>query len=483
MKIKHIIGISIFLGFLVYDLVNAQNFNDALRLSIPGLGSSARALSLGNSYSALSNDYSGAFFNPAGLGLVSKQQVYGGLNYTSLNNNTSFFNNNSEVTNSSTDFSQFGMVFPVATFKGSLVFSIGYGRMKDFSKSLKFEAVNPNNSSMIQDLTSTNDDIAYLLGTSYPVNDANGDYLYDDTIIRGGLNQSGNILQSGNINAFAFSGAIEIAKDVYLGASLDILNGNYKNNREYTEEDVNNLYTGLTDPGDSSTTDFQSFYLNDILSWDISGWDFKTGVLYKLNPLINIGATIKFPSHYTIKESYFVSGESTFGSGQVFTLDPPIDNKTEYDISTPYEFTTGAALNLPFAVLTGQVQLIDYKSMEFTDGLDQGTREQNNRDINNLFRGVVNYNLGFEYRFPFMDLALRGGFIYQKSPFKDDPQEFDKKYFTAGLGIAPNSNFAVNLAYAHGWWKNFGDNYGVNESRTFQDIKRNNFILNFVYQY
>jgi len=50
----------------------AQNYNDALLLSEPGLFSSARALGMGNSYTALSDDYSAVVFNPAGLGLAKK---------------------------------------------------------------------------------------------------------------------------------------------------------------------------------------------------------------------------------------------------------------------------------------------------------------------------------------------------------------------------------------------------------------------------
>ncbi len=483
MRLKHVINILILLGFLIYDILNAQNFNDALRLSEPGLGSSARALSLGNSYTALSNDFSGGFFNPAGLGLIKKQQLFGGFSYNNFNNDVKFFNNRNSSSKSSTDLNQFGFVFPVPTSRGSLVFSIGYNRNKDFTGILGFNGFNNQPNSMIQDLTYGNDDIAFLLGVSYPLYDANDNYLGDTTVINGRLNQTGNILREGSINNYAFSGAIEVAENVFVGATFNILSGDYKNSREYTEEDTRNIYQGLTDPADSTTFDFQSFTINDILSWDISGWNLKFGVLYKLNPIINLGATIKLPSKFKIKESYFVRGNSFFGTGQQFTLDPPIDNRTEYNIKTPFEFSAGAALNLGSATLTGQFNFIDYTQMKFEDGLPQSVISQNNQDINNIFRSVVNYNFGFEYLLPFVNVAARGGFIYQKSAFKNDPSEFDKKYFTAGLGIAPDSDFSVDLAYAHGWWQTFADNYGVNESRTFQDIKKDTFILTFVYKY
>ncbi len=482
MKWKHIINITIILGFLIYDLVNAQNFNDALRLSEPGLTLSPRALALGGNYTALSNDYGGAFYNPAGLGLVKKKSLFGGLSYNLIGNNSAFFGNQFEDDKSTTQLSQFGLTFPVATIRGSLVFSLGYSKTKDFSNIYSFSGFN-RNSSIINNLTSKNDDIPYLLGVSYPLFNNDEKYLGDTTIIHGGLLQSGNIDEKGSLNTFSLAGSVEMAKDVFVGASLDILGGTYHRSREYTEEDVKNNYSGLTDPGDSTTLDFQSFYINDILDWDLSGWNLKLGVLYKLNPIMRVGAAIKFPSHYTVKERYFVDGESKFGSGQIYYLDPVIDNRTEYKIQTPYEFSAGAALDLKQMVVTADVKFIDYTQMEFTDGLGIDVISQNNKDIQELFAPVVNYGFGFEYFLPVLNLGLRGGYKYMKSPFKNDPPEFDKKFFTLGLAIAPKSNFTIDLAYAHGWWRTFNDNYGVNESRTVQDISRNTFVATFVLRY
>jgi hypothetical protein len=68
--------------------------------------------------------------------------------------------------------------------------------------------------------------------------------------------------------------------------------------------------------------------------------------------------------------------------------------------------------------------------------------------------------------------------MYLQSPYAEDPSEFDKKYFTLGAGILIDSVFGIDVAYSYGWWKDFGDNYGVNVSRTFQDINVNNIILN-----
>jgi hypothetical protein len=45
----------------------------------------------------------------------------------------------------------------------------------------------------------------------------------------------------------------------------------------------------------------------------------------------------------------------------------------------------------------------------------------------------------------------------------------------------PNKTLSLDFAYAYGWWKNVGDNYGFEDSRTYHDITSNNFIFTMRY--
>src|ERR1035437_7701083 len=209
---------------------NAQDYNDALRLSQPGILTGARALGMGNAYTALSNDLSAAVFNPAGFAQIKSLEFDGSINYTSLSNNTTFFSNQTQFSSTSTNLSQFGFVFPVPTSQGSMVFAFGFSQNVDFNSVMKFNGFNPNNNSMIQDLTNSNDNLAYDLALSYPLNDAAGNYRNDTTLINGKLNQKGKLTQEGRINSWFASGAFEIDKDIFVGATLDIISGTYKSN-------------------------------------------------------------------------------------------------------------------------------------------------------------------------------------------------------------------------------------------------------------
>ncbi len=482
MKIKFTL---IFVMILFLISLQAQNFNDALRLSTPGLGSSARTLGMGNAFTAVGDDFSATIFNPAGLGLIKTLEFSGGIGHVSFNNDASFFNTNTKTDISNTSLRQAGFVFPFPTVRGSMVFAIGYNKLKDFNRSVKFDGFNNGNNSYIQDLTSVNDDIAYNLGLSYPLYDNSANYLKDTTRINGMLNQSGTILEEGGIGAWALSGAVEAAPDFYVGATLNLFSGSYKRDREYYEDDTQNKYGAnfLLDPNEPITADFNTFYLNDIIEWDISGWDFKVGFLYNIKDIARVGASVKFPTMFTLKEQYYVRGASYFANDGGYDVDPAVNDEYEYDINTPYEFTGGGSINIYSLIVSAEAQVIDYTEMEFTDGLPKSYTSDKNKEIKDIFRTVLNLRAGLEYNVPVGNIRLRGGFIYHPSPFDRDPTDFDKKYLTGGIGFIASSRVAVDVGYAYGWWKNIGDNYSFNVSRTYQDINQHNFILSIGYRF
>ncbi len=182
----------------------AQNENDAVRLSVPGIITDARSLGLGNSNMTRSGEYSAMLFNPAGLALSTKSQLSGSFYYRYFQNQSTFFGSPEAYENSSTELNQLGYLYKTPTTRGSLVYGFGYQKDKDFTSSLSFNGFNPNNNSMIQNLTDKNDDVPYLLGLSYPLFTNDDEYLGDTTIINGRLGQSGTIIEDGGISRFNF---------------------------------------------------------------------------------------------------------------------------------------------------------------------------------------------------------------------------------------------------------------------------------------
>ncbi len=473
----------VFLFLILFNIQYSQNFNDALRLSEPGIGSSAKALGMGNAFTAVANDFSAVLFNPAGLALKRKMEFSTGLNYNSLANDALFFDNATSTTESSTKFGQFGLILPFPTYRGSFVVAVGYNRTKDFTQNLKFDGFNPGNNSFIQHLTSFNDDVSFLLGTSYPLFDTDDNFIKDTTLINGRLTQSGNILQEGDLNKWSFAVATEIAKNLFVGGTFNVVTGSYKRIKDYYEDDLDNIYGAslLLDPQDEDTRDFQVFSTNDIIDWNIDGWEAKLGLIYSANRNVKFAGTVKFPSKLKIEETFFADGFSEFAAVR-FDLDES-EQKIKYDIETPFEFTAAASAKFRPVTLSGEVTFIDYSEMEFTAGLGPAERNENNRDIDLLFRNTINYNVGAEVNLPYSGVKLRGGFMFRQSPFKDDPSDFDRKYFTAGIGFAADRNFELDVAYAHGWWEDFTDNYDAGVSRVGQELKHDNLVLTLRYKF
>ncbi len=477
------------LSFLFFNITSAQNTNDALRLVEPGLGIGVRALGMGNAFLSLSDDASGMYYNPAGIGLIKRIEFSGGLDYLNFKNNTTFLRSSNEYSNSSTQLNQLSLVFPFPTVRGSLVFGFSYNNIKNFTDALKFDGFNSSNTSFIQQETSYNSDFMYNLGLSYPVYDVNNKYLYDTTIINGRLTQSGEKLSSGSINNWGFSAAIEVYKNLFIGGTLNVISGSYKSSFDYYEEDLNNVYSSYQlDPADPKTKGFKTFYISRITDWELSGWDFKLGFLYQLSNLARVAATIQFPKSFTVKEKFAADGWAEFANNTYY-LPHPEDYKDEvkYDIISPFSFNLGSSVNYKGLIASFEVGLTDYSQTEFDNAENFTNPEKFITDRNKLIKqqlkATANFNLGLEYTIPDIGLRVRGGYILQPSAFKDDPSDFDKKFITAGIGFLADETVSIDFAFAHGWWKTYGDNYGNNVSRTFQEIAVNKLLVGFSYRF
>jgi hypothetical protein len=409
----------------------------------------------------------------------------GGIQYTNFGNNTTFMNNMTDDSNSSTTLDRLSFAFPFPTIRGSLVFGISYHTTKDFTGTVKFNGFNRENNSLIQALLAPPNpsDIPYQLYLAGPT---------DQTNIHGNLNQSGSILNSGALKNWTFSGAIEAYKNIFLGVNLNIITGDYNSDNEYYEDDTRNIY-GRADPTDTLHSDFLTFNLNRILNWDISGWNAKFGLLYQFTNLARFGLTVQFPKSYDIKEKFTVNGYSDFSNDRVSLTSSDYSDEVKYNITTPFELGLGFSVNLRGLIISTQGTLIDYSQTKFEDisGLGASIVNNINRNIKDQLAAVFNYNFGVEYTIPMIGLRLRGGYLVQPSPYKGDPSKYDHKYVTVGFGFLQAKTIGFDFGFAHGWWQDFGDNYSVDQngnyiggaSRTYQDVTVNKFVLTATYRF
>lgn len=474
MSFKNLSIVCLLFTFSVF----AQNVNDALRLALPGYNTQARALGMGNSYMSISDDASALSFNPAGLGLVKQMEFAGGLNYSKVTDETTFFGSKKTADNGETNLNQAAFVFPFPTVRGSLVFGFGYHQTNDLGGLTKFDGFNAGSNSKIQDLNKAG---------SIPFDLYLADQNYN-TLINGKLQQYGTTTESGALRQWDFAGAVETAPNLFVGLELSVLTGSYTSSVAYSEEDVKYIYDGIQlEPTNSKTNHFVAFDMQNDLNWDLSGYNFKLGLIYQLQKYGRFGIAIQTPKVYTVDETFRTQASSYFEDVS-YSLDQSAypELKSKYDVVTPYVFSFGGSLNYSGLIASLDVSFQDYSETKFENAQgDVYDSELNamNREIKNSLRSALNYNIGAEYTFPNIGLRVRGGYFVQESPYKGDPTSYDKTYLTGGLGFIIEESLALDIAYAHGWWDTHTDNYGSGESRVFQHIQNDNYVLSFNYRF
>ncbi|MDI6803109.1 MAG: outer membrane protein transport protein [Bacteroidota bacterium] len=459
----------------------AQFPEDALRYSTLGTGVGARSLGLGMAYTGISNDYTALFWNPAGLGQLDMSEFSFGLSHLSSKDNSSLYGNEKSFSTSSTKLNNFGVAYPFPTTRGSMVFAAGYHRINDFAGALSFSGFNPV-SSIIQNyarhgISTTKSPKGNLAWELYLANidSLSPNSFVFDSRIQDSVTQSGKILESGGMNNWSVGGAMEAAKNLYVGMSLNINTGSYSWQRSYSEQDLDNIYRTLP-------FDFRSLFIDQTISATVNGFSAKFGMLYRMSDVVRIGLSFKTPSWLTIEETFTSQGESFFDNGDNFKYpyDKPSKFKTKYDVVSPFMFSSGVSYIIQDLMLTADLEYTDWTQMEFRNAPEDLISY--NTDIKEMFQPTVNLRGGAEYELPAMGMRLRGGFAFLPSPYKDDPSSFARKYITAGVGFIVQDIVAFDLGYAYGFWDSFRVNYDKT-SRVDEKIKTHNVVATVTYRF
>ena len=446
----------------------SQFIEDALRFAQPNSGTGARALGLGNAYIGVSDDFTSVWWNPAGLGQIKKFELTGGFSNFSYNDDAAFLVNAMEYSSSATNLNNLGFVFPFPTARGSLVFAIGYNRTNMFTSGMSFDGFNAR-SSMIDYLAFQNSDLTYETFLT----DESGLY----TPITKNVNQSGNTLESGSLGHWAFSGAMEVAPDLFVGLSLYVTTGSYSYDKEYVETDTRNYYT-FYDGVNYTDLDFNRFELRDLIDGNYTGVGAQIGVMYRLNKQLRLGVTIKTPFTHYIDEDWSSQAKSFFDNGDNFSH--KINGKGKYNVTTPYIFGFGFGWSYMGFLLSGDFEMVDYTQLEFSKATDDVTAL--NRDIKTNLQSVFNMRVGLEYTIPMIELKLRGGFGLYPSSWKNDPSDYDRKIISFGLGYLVAESLMIDAGYAMNSFTTKRVNYD-STSETLEKIKANTFLVSLSFRF
>jgi hypothetical protein len=394
-------------------------YNNVLILHGLELGTGGRSVALGGAYRGLSDDLSGLYWNPAGLASVRRIEFGLGLSQGLINDQTKI-GQNPTLDNplSRTRLNELGIVFPIPTYTGSLVFAFGYHQVHSFDSYGIFRSVDQQN-----------------------------DFQADE-------------MESGRLGMWSLGGALDVSQAVSFGLALRLWTGFI----DYSYDDQN---VSVADP-----LTYDEF--SDNINTDLRGVNLLAGVTLKPLPWLRIGGILETPVRFRMEES----GSSHSVTSQAGQITESNDSwGYTYHVSRPWQLGTGVAVLIQRFGISADARMTDWSQTSFTDDtpVTYLTREEANNMIARKLRTAIDWHLGLEYWLPFANARIQLGYAYIPTPFTTTEVLSAKNVYSGGFSVLVDPSFQVqgSAAFAN-WQRTLG---GWDE-----DLRLSQFMLTFSYR-
>lgn len=474
---------------------SAESAVDAYQLSQSDLRGSARFVSMGGAFTALGGDISTLNQNPAGIGIYRKSEIGFTLdiNMTSsdVSSNVGHFKEDKTHTFCN-NFGYIGSVSLDSDVMKTFNWGVSYSRVASFNRSYRMGGGDryPILSNSITNYIAsfTNRDVSDLEfgGGDYPdYNPYFGDadwlsvlahqsYLIsnDGKNSYNGLWQQGStsgdmqalIKERGYVDEYSIDFGGNICDVVYWGLGFGITDISYNEFTIYDEE-LQNACVPNTNAGWKNGNGGFTMENHKLITG--SGFNFKTGLIFKPINEFRLGIAVHTPTYYKLTQdfkaysdySFDVNGESVKGSVETEL------GYFDWKLQTPWKLMFGAAAVIGGrGIISMDYEYAAYDKMDVSDRYDIYDYSLINEDISTYYKPQHTVRIGGEFRVT-PDFSLRAGYNYQKSGVEKDAQDgnievyttgtnpaysMDKKteYITFGLGYKYQA-FYADLAYVY----------------------------------
>jgi long-subunit fatty acid transport protein len=443
---------------------------DALRFSQTNFGSTARFKGMAGAQIGVGGDMGSITSNPAGLGLFTKSEFSLTPEFNSMTGSANFLNSNTSSSKERLNLNNLGVVLYSPTYKAqgqdtqkgliSSVFGLGYARNNDFSADFSYGGINPTNSIADSYAEMANragvpfDQLAtgslarmaydgYLIGygPAEPSVPNSPNIYFPETDVNNVQRKSE--IRSGSTSELTAAGALNISNQVYIGASIGLVNIRYVNDSEYTEGGFN-----VTENSNYSLSMRQSQETTG------SGINGRLGVIIRPVSNFRVGATFQTPTWLLIEDnsSYTLDTRIATGPTAGNYVSEPEYVPFRYRLRTPLKGSLGASYVVSGkALLTADVDYTDYSTIRFSNDVNSSDPDRirdENSNVKMNYKEAFNYRLGLEYKLDDA-FSLRGGYGFNGSAIKgDDSGFFDTNIYSGGLGYRVN-NYYFDAAYQH----------------------------------
>lgn len=499
---------------LTFAAVQAQDTytNDRIT-NTSDIHGTARYVGMGGAMGALGGDISVISNNPAGIGLMRRNDISIGMGAVIQDDKAIEGDARAHYT-----FDQIGFVAVFNNSNGNNVnFGLNLQKKLDFRHSMIAEHKNLGGLSQAAQLAGLMLDFGndYSQNSGSLVNQAYSVGIYDVFAADGGQLQYFNNensfyrTSSGNLYGMDLNVSGGVQDRVFWGATFGVNFLKYRSNTSYVE--FRDGYFGGHFLDDFAVQDYTLDAQHDVNG---TGFNLKAGTIIRPvedNPL-RLGIAIETPTWYTLKQedSYFTfytkwqnngwneeaqSYDYTYNdqSGSYHQYDSPDANYLEFNLHAPWKFRLSLAStvedylawDVEYEYSLNKRATMGYPRQESSGWDDQSVGMNSDKAMNalteNVMQGVHNLRAGVEYK-PAPKLAVRAGYNFFSAPMKSSgrfDQTIDSYYmnyvtgtdymnlkaaniFSFGMGYR-GKNFYADVAYKyrhqHGDFYAFDDSY------------------------
>ena len=429
------------------------------RTNTPG---SARILGLGGAQTSLGGDFSSASSNPAGLGMFNRSEFTISPTLSVVNSKAAYFGDTTNEFKTKLSIPSISYAFNMKRDNGSWLggtVAITLTRLNDFNSTIRYEGINPNNS--IGDYFAIDSDginpadfdgsqyntLNRLAYNTYFIDTLNFDnFLYYISPV--GINffdesdvprsfQTETIEYSGKQNQWSVSYGTNFSDRFFFGAGLHIRTITYSNKKTYSE-------SGYFFEAFPSYDPLDEFYLEENLRVSGSGFSGTIGSIVRPVDGLQVGVSYNLPTTYFLSESYtaYMSADwnnfDYYGDGGV-VLDGIYDDQideliNEYKLKTPGKVSAGVTYFFKkLGFVSADVDAVDYSGGTYKPRLAGDSYDSENASVDTLYKRVVNFRVGGEFRL--RNLRLRSGFGLLSDPYVIKKNDAYSGVFSYSLGI------------------------------------------------
>ncbi len=373
---------------IAQTLAGIEGVADEIRIANGSLGIGVRALGMGGAHIAASDDFSASFYNPANLSFMKRPEISGALSHSMIGNETTLNSIFSTRDRSKTRLEYLGGVLVLPTVRGGASLAIGGGRLYPF------------------------DGVFYAKDSTQQMLE----------------------LSSGGVCGINLAGAVQVARGLGIGLSVQLLNGE----ENYSWDLERNFPSG----------NLEKLIISDNIKYDYGGVGVKIGLTYSPYSFIRFSGTVDFPRSITINEDGTARVESLFVEGSSYNEESGVVE--EYSLSYPFTFGLGANLNLMFLNLAIDAIYTDWRQLEYRSP-DWILSE--NKYLETSYRSTWSYKAGVEGIVPVIGLTLRAGYAKMPLPYTGREISDDREYLTLGGGILIARLIALDFAFLLSDWE------------------------------